>query len=333
MNVDQISNHIQKFLDVLMCPRCGGEFSIISKSLVCGSCNSSYLIVNGIPRFVENDAYVESFSLEWLTFPTTQLARKIGEAYQIMDFELRTGLAVKNPPAIALEAGCGAGRHTELLARHGWRLISVDLSKAVESAYENVKDYDNVLVIQADLNSLPLKAQAFDVVFSLGVLHHTPNPFNTFRSIKTHLKLGGSLSVSVYSDEGILIKLRNRIGDVYRWFGKRLKHESLLKLDTSFLNIFKLPEKYYTPPLDINLQDRQPGWKPKLTLANIFAILVPPLSFAPDLDWRILDTFDYLTPTYASYHTYSEVTEWFKREGFSLIENLRIPVSVKGILT
>jgi hypothetical protein len=68
----------------------------------------------------------------------------------------------------------------------------------------------------------------------------------------------------------------------------------------------------------------------KLTPTNFLSMLLPFLSFVPDLDWRILDTYNYLSPRFASRHTYDEVIEWFKESGFINIKRLPIPVSVMG---
>ena len=59
-----------------------------------------------------------------------------------------------------------------------WRktCFSIDLSSAVEAAFELSKNYSNIHFFQASLFDLPFKKE-FDIIFSLGVLHHTPSSF------------------------------------------------------------------------------------------------------------------------------------------------------------
>ena len=55
-------------------------------------------------------------------------------------------------------------------------VIGLDYSLAVDVAKNNFKKNDNVHIIQADALSLPLKESKIDGTYSIGVLHHTPNP-------------------------------------------------------------------------------------------------------------------------------------------------------------
>jgi SAM-dependent methyltransferase len=327
-------NHsrIEPFLEWLACPYCGAGFFLNEDFLQCSECDNNFPIVRGVPRFTDSDSYVASFSTEWLSNRETQLARRVGETYQILDFEMRSGLKVSEPPNVTLEAGCGAGRHTELLARRGWKMISTDLSLSVESAYANLKSHENILVIQADLNSLPIKYGSVDAIFSLGVIHHTPNPRKSFASLRRHLKPGGRMSISVYSDEGTLTKMQNRIGNLYRFAVKGTSPATLYRVVERSSRIVRLPAILYKDPLRWSTDRFIQGNKAKLNLVNVLSFLVPPMALLPDPQWRILNTFDYLSPRFASKHTYSEVLSWFKQEGFEEARPLPIPVSVTGTL-
>ena len=53
-------------------------------------------------------------------------------------------------------------------------------------------------IVQADLLDLPLAEAAFDLVFSIGVLHHTPDPRRAFAQIARRVKPGGRLAVWLY---------------------------------------------------------------------------------------------------------------------------------------
>jgi len=101
----------------------------------------------------------------------------------------------------ALEGGWGKGRHTQLAAQWGAReVIGIDLSVAVETAYKATRDLENAHIIQADIFHLPLK-RTFDFAFSVGVLHHLPDPQAGFVSLASKVKPGGSVAAWVYGAE------------------------------------------------------------------------------------------------------------------------------------
>ena len=100
-----------------------------------------------------------------------------------------------------LEGGCGKGRHTQLAAQWGARdVVGIDLSVAVESAFAATRDLENVHVVQADIYHLPFP-RVFDYAFSVGVLHHLPDPRGGFKSLASRVKPAGHLSAWVYGAE------------------------------------------------------------------------------------------------------------------------------------
>ena len=72
-------------------------------------------------------------------------------------------------------------------------VTAVDLNTAT-LARNRVKDFTNVEFVEADLASMSL-GQKFDVVFCVGVIHHTDNPTRTFENIYRHLKPGGTIII------------------------------------------------------------------------------------------------------------------------------------------
>ncbi|MFQ5850249.1 MAG: class I SAM-dependent methyltransferase [Candidatus Binatia bacterium] len=78
---------------------------------------------------------------------------------------------------LALDVGCGTGKHSVNLARRGFRTVAIDLSlKAVMVAKEHAES-ENVRVyfVVADAENMPFKDDAFDVVFCALILHHFPD--------------------------------------------------------------------------------------------------------------------------------------------------------------
>jgi len=110
------------------------------------------------------------------------------------------------PGSRVLEAGCGVGAQTVLLAGGSpeAEIVSVDISEAsVEQARARVEaaSYRNVTLQVADLFELPFEAASFDHVFVCFVLEHVPDPAEALRCLRTVLKPGGSITV-IEGDNG-----------------------------------------------------------------------------------------------------------------------------------
>lgn len=100
-----------------------------------------------------------------------------------------------------LEIGCGMGLHTELMARAGARLTSVDLSPtSVEATTRRLALKKlNGRVLEADAEKLPFDAGSFDFVWSWGVIHHSSRTARVVREIARVLRPGAECRVMVYN--------------------------------------------------------------------------------------------------------------------------------------
>jgi SAM-dependent methyltransferase len=98
------------------------------------------------------------------------------------------------PVGVALDAGCGTGRHAAYLASLGYRVIGVDTSREMlERAREKVPDGE---FHEADLCDLPLADDAVDLVLCALALTHVPDLGPAFREFVRVLRPGGHLVVS-----------------------------------------------------------------------------------------------------------------------------------------
>ena len=75
----------------------------------------------------------------------------------------------------------------------------MDISRAVEAAAENLAGYPHTHVVRGDALAPPFDPGSFDLVFSIGVLHHTPNTARAVASVARLVKPGGTLAVWLYS--------------------------------------------------------------------------------------------------------------------------------------
>ena len=212
----------ETLLPLLACPTCQSALAltvitseaheIMTGALACPSCRVDYPIRAGIPRFADvvNDATqratAANFGAQWLEFDEVQ-------AHHEQQF--RDWIAPVTPEftrgKTVLEGGCGKGRHTRAIAQWGAQaVVGLDLSEAVEAAFRNTRDLPNAHIIQADIYHLPLRAD-FDYAFSVGVLHHLPDPRGGFAALVQKLKVGGAISAWIYGREnnGWIINLVN----------------------------------------------------------------------------------------------------------------------------
>ena len=103
-----------------------------------------------------------------------------------------------------LEIGCGIGTDTISFARHGAIVTAVDLSaKSLAIAQERAKVFglsDRIAFCQANAEQLSstLPVERYDLVYSFGVIHHSPHPDRVLAEIRRYLVPGGQLKLMVY---------------------------------------------------------------------------------------------------------------------------------------
>lgn len=287
----------------LLCPECRAPLAFEEPDRFACSRGHTYPVVDGIPRFAKAELYAESFGFEWMRHRQTQVDSVSGRTDSHEAFTRKVGLGrAELEGRLTLDVGVGSGRFAEVAADHGARVVGVDLSRAVDAAAENLGD--RALIAQADLFRLPFAEGTFDAVYSIGVLHHTPDTAAAVRALAPLVKPGGVLAVWVYRRA-----TRYRMSDLYRHLTTRMSDRALHRL--------------------CQVIARLDGLRRLPLLGRPFNFLVP-FSHEADLEWRVLDTFDWYAPRYQWKHSESEVAGWFRDLGFESIEVLGAPVAVRG---
>ncbi len=275
---------------LVRCPRCrSGDLELAGgppPALVCRSCSATVPVVDGIPRLAGNrDSYAASFGRQWNRYDVVRPEED--EA----TFLVKTGVPAPDLAGrLVLDAGVGGGRYGRLVGSHGARVIGVDLSAAVLKAAQLCASLPNVAILQADLLDLPLADSAFDLVYSIGVLHHTPDPRRAFGQIARKVKPGGRLAVWLYRRNVLLQEWLN---------------SSLRGLTT------RLPTRVLEP-LCAGL-----GALGSIPILNRTVNKVANFSNHPDWTLRVCDNFDWYAPRYQSHHSLDELKGWFAEEGFT----------------
>ena len=298
----------------LRCPFC--RVPLVEESGVgygCTSCRRTFPFHHKVVRFVDAASYADSFGYQWHWYARTQL--DYGDIRNSeRDFCVRTGFTAEELRGKhLLDVGCGMGRFAEVATRWGASVVGVDLSAAAEVAASNLADR-NFAALQADVFALPFALESFDCIYSLGVLHHTPDCERAFKSLPRYLKPGGVIAIWLYSGYNKWY----RFSDVYRTFTARMPPKAL----HGFLRL-AVPFFYW---LDRGLRAIPLAGQPMAGVVHH----VFPVNRNPNPEVRILDTFDWYSPKYQSKHTYEQVFRWFESCGLEDLHVGGAPIAVRG---
>jgi 2-polyprenyl-3-methyl-5-hydroxy-6-metoxy-1,4-benzoquinol methylase len=276
---------------------------IITAELRCDGCHASYRVQHGIPRFVQGTTYTGSFGFQWLLHRKTQLDSYTGRPISCNRFFQATRWPRDLKGQLVLEAGCGAGRFTEVLLDTGAEVFSFDCSAAVESNWHNNGSSARLHLFQADIYDIPLQSSVFDKVVCLGVLQHTPDPERAFRVMSGFVRPGGELVVDVY---------KKSLASVLQWkyllrpLARLISERTLYRIVAGVVPCL-LPSAKFLRRIAGRVGARL------LPIAEYSYLGLP-----PDLNrqWATLDTFDMYSPVYDRPQSFSTVERWYAEAGF-----------------
>jgi 2-polyprenyl-3-methyl-5-hydroxy-6-metoxy-1,4-benzoquinol methylase len=184
---------------LLRCLNCGQSLTEAEARLICSSCGREYPVERGTVRMLPDSLAAEqvkvqtgeSFAYEWEHFGAdrAEWEKNFNDYMQPLRPEDFEGM-------VLLDVGCGSGRHSRQAAAAGARVVAADLGASIDVARGNLPP--EVMTVQADAEHLPFARESFDMVMSIGVLHHLPDPERALRAIVPFARPGGRVHVYLY---------------------------------------------------------------------------------------------------------------------------------------
>lgn len=316
--------------------------------LYCGSCGEVYPVIASIPRILlgklrnillnDYPEFFSNFRERLMPTPNLQTAEHTEEK-QILKAKEKTSksfgfewtrfsdmrdeweenfrgyFAPKAPSFFenktVLDAGCGMGRQTYYAAKYGAEVVGIDLSKSVDAAYQNTREFPKAHIVQADIYNLPFRQETFDFVYSIGVLHHLPSPEEGFRKLLCFLKPGGEVRVYLYRNLENEPKWKHfllSIVTAVRKLTTRMPHNLLCRLSFSIAAIV-----YLIVLLPYRMLS-------KLIITKRFAETLPLKQYA-NYSFRVCynDVLDRFSAPIENRYSPHEVRSWLERAGLEYI--------------
>ena len=296
---------------------------IMEGELLCGQ-DHRFPVINGVPRLLAPELLAETlrqfhpqhfqrYQAHWKDTPSARSSTEgrtlrsfsyqwnvFSEMYMHWEENFRSyfePLVQRDDFSgkLVLDAGCGFGRHAFYAASYGAEVVAMDLSEAVEAAYQNTRALDNVHVVQADLYRAPLRP-VFDLIYCVGVIQHLSRPAEGFGRLASLLRETGGLFVWVYGKRRGMYRAVDLLRLVTTRFSLRWLYGITFMLNVASFLCFSLPYRIFrSVPLAGRLAD---SW---------------PFTRYADLPLRVghADWFDRLSVPSTVYFSREQVEDWY----------------------
>jgi SAM-dependent methyltransferase len=230
--------------EYLLCPFCRKTLIKKPHYFECVACNKQFPIKNGIIYFTsEKSKKVSSkFKSDWEEILHNVSENIIESRSHIVDINsiLKKVDSIDNK--LILDAGCGRGLSTVSLLEKNANVIFLDIIpealKVVSKIIEFRNYNSNFLLIVADLNSIPIKKESIDIIWSGGVLEHFKETFIPYSELYRVLKQNGDIIFTIPNKFGLqrfLSSLKEKLYD---------SHEDHFEKGFIYYNLYKFFPSY-----------------------------------------------------------------------------------------
>ena len=219
-----------------------------------------------------------------------------------------------------LDAGCGNGRVTALLAAHAEphvEIVGIDLT-AAEVADENLSAYPNITTQQKDLLGDLTDLGKFDFIYCQEVLHHTLDPKRAFLNLCGQLDKKGEIAVYLYKKKA---PVREFADDMIRERISTLPYEEAIAAVEEITNLGKalteLQTKINVPAVKI-LDIPAGEYDVQRLLYHFFLKCFWNPELSPEDNVAI--NYDWYHPQLCTRHTLEEILSWFEEAGLEVVQ-------------
>lgn len=315
---------------------------VLTGSLRCERCDITYAIEQGIAKMLPSSTAEENLTAshfeqefaappvedadfdplplrEYIFLSRTGLDADVYDAYGGDPYPTSLGTPKNGYSAdlsrldglTVLDAGAGPGRFIDVVASSGAaRVVGLELGDHVQRARARTRHLPHVEMVQGSVLEPPFRTAVFDFVYSIGVLHHTPDPAGGVMALAGLVGGQGSMSIWVYPPEYWGGPLRAPVG--------RLVHAVLSRLAPR--RAFAVCRRVLYPIGRVQMWLAHRRWT-KMLAAPLFLLAVPR---HPDPTVMLGTIYDYFCPPIISTHEPDEVREWLEEAGFERVEQLPV---------
>lgn len=294
-------------LDVFVCPECKSDLTLKSSDvgeilegiLTCSGCQSHYPITKGVPRFVLEEFYADTFGRQWNRWNRTQLDSHNKTNIFHERFHRWTGWKLDDLAGeVVVDAGCGPGGYVDVVKSSAKTVIGFDLSSAIDAAYANHGTEPNVHLAQGDIFKSPVRPAIADRLFTFGVVQHTPDPERAYRSLIPLVKPNGQIAVWVYNKP--LVPTPTYIA---RWFTAGMPEPRATRFIEAFVPKAMKVSGFLgsVPGIGKILRKFVPvaDYRDRLTLSK-----------DQYMEWALMDTHDALITRYTYPQSWKDMKRW-----------------------
>lgn len=219
-----------------------------------------------------------------------------------------------------LDAGCGNGRVTALLAQNAapdTEIVGIDFSSAPVAA-ANLTEVRNIHIEERDILGDLGGLGTFDFIYSQEVLHHTADPPRAFANLAKLLVPGGEIAIYVYK---IKAPVREFTDDYLREKMKGMPYQQAIAASRAVTEIGR----------------QLAGVKQDITVPELSELGIPGGTYSVQrfvyhffmkcfwndelsVEDNAVVNYDWYHPQLASRHTVDEVNGWFERSGLTVVQ-------------